>query len=67
MVYATNPLNYLKLFGYKIQTTLFFRKKVKKHLFYNDESGKIKLENKRGFWECNIQLVNFVAYSIRSI
>ena len=67
MVYATNPLNYLKLFGYKIQTTLFFRKKDKKHLFYNDESGKIELGNKRGFWECNIQLENFVDYSIRLI
>lgn len=67
MANATELVNHIKLFGYKIQTTLFFRKKVKKHLFYTDESGKIELENIRGFWECNIQLVNFVDYLIRLI
>ena len=67
MANTTELVNHIKLFGYKIQTTLFFRKKVKKYLFYNDESGKIEIENKRGFWECNIQLVNFVDYSIRLI
>ena len=46
------------------QTTLFFRKKVKKHLFYKDESGKIELENIRGFWEWNIRLMNFMSYLI---
>ena len=35
---------------------------LKKHLYYKDESGKIKLENKRGFWECNIRLMNFTSY-----
>ena len=49
MANATELVNHIKLFGYKIQTTLFFRKKVKKHLFYTDESGKIELENIRGF------------------
>lgn len=64
MVHATNSLNHLKLFEFYIQTTLFFREKVKKHLFYNDESGKIKLENIRGFWEWNIRLMNFMSYLI---
>lgn len=41
-----------------------FRKKVKKYLFYNDESGKIELENIRGFWEWDIQLMNFMSYLI---
>lgn len=64
MANATKSVNHIKLFDYKIQTTLFFRKKVKKHLFYNDESGKIKLENIRGFWEWNIRLMNFMSYLI---
>lgn len=54
----------VKLFEDKIQITLFFRKKVKKHLHYARESGKIELENIRGFWECNIQLMNFMSYLI---
>ena len=61
MANTTELVNHIKLFGYKIQTTLFFRKKVKKHLFYNDESGKIELENIRGFWEWNIRLMNFMS------
>ena len=64
MANATKSVNHIKLFDYKIQTTLFFRKKVKKYLFYNDESGKIKLENIRGFWEWNIRLMNFMSYLI---
>lgn len=64
MANATKSVNHIKLFDYKIQTTLFFRKKVKKHLFYNDESGKIELENIRGFWEWNIRLMNFMSYLI---
>lgn len=64
MANATKLVNHIKLFDYKIQTTLFFRKKVKKHLFYNDEIGKIELENIRGFWEWNIRLMNFMSYLI---
>ena len=64
MVNATKSVNHIKLFGFYIQTTLFFRKKVKKYLFYNDESGKIELENIRGFWEWNIRLMNFMSYLI---